>query len=128
MMAYHYANIKKYLHGIVFKGRLAYAMRAWSDDTLRGAGEFTGVTKAVSSVAAWGRGLMPNARSPNARPAQYSARQVMGPERGLDAGIRYSPKPSQADLVYESPMRRLIMHADRRLQKPDIIDARTRPK
>ena len=26
MMAYRYANIKKDLHGIVFKGRLAYAM------------------------------------------------------------------------------------------------------
>ena len=29
MMAYRYANIKNDLHGIVFKGRLAYAMRAW---------------------------------------------------------------------------------------------------
>ena len=29
MMAYRYANIKKDLHGIAFKGRLAYAMRAW---------------------------------------------------------------------------------------------------
>ena len=34
MMAYQYANIKKYLHGIAFKGRLAYAMRAGSVGTL----------------------------------------------------------------------------------------------
>jgi hypothetical protein len=41
MMAYKYANAEKYLHGIAFKGRLAYAMRAWSVGTLEGTGEFT---------------------------------------------------------------------------------------
>jgi hypothetical protein len=30
MMAYQYANIKNYLHGIAFKERLAYAMWAGS--------------------------------------------------------------------------------------------------
>ena len=30
MMAYQYANIKNYLRGIAFNGRLAYAMRAGS--------------------------------------------------------------------------------------------------
>jgi hypothetical protein len=34
MMAYQYANIKNYLHGIAFKGTLAYAMRAGSVGTL----------------------------------------------------------------------------------------------
>jgi hypothetical protein len=42
MMAYQYANIKNYLHGIAFKGRLAYAMRAGSVGAPRGAGKFTG--------------------------------------------------------------------------------------
>ena len=32
-MAHLYANMKNDLHGIVFKGRHAYAMRAWSDGT-----------------------------------------------------------------------------------------------
>jgi hypothetical protein len=41
MMAYQYANIKNYLHGIVFKEGLAYAMWAGSDGTLKGTGEFT---------------------------------------------------------------------------------------
>ena len=36
MRAYQYANIKNYLHGIAFKGRLAYAMWAGSVGTLQG--------------------------------------------------------------------------------------------
>ena len=28
MMAYHYANIRKCLHGIAFQGRLAYAVKS----------------------------------------------------------------------------------------------------
>jgi hypothetical protein len=36
MMAYPYANIKNYLRGIAFKGRLAYAMWAGSVGTLQG--------------------------------------------------------------------------------------------
>ena len=32
MMAYQYANIKNYLHGITFKGMLAYAMWARSEE------------------------------------------------------------------------------------------------
>jgi hypothetical protein len=41
MMAYRYANIKNDLHGIVFKGRLAYAMRAGSVCIRDRSGEFT---------------------------------------------------------------------------------------
>ena len=33
MMAHKYANIKNYLHGIAFNGRLGYAMRAGSAGT-----------------------------------------------------------------------------------------------
>jgi hypothetical protein len=40
-MAYQYANIKNYLHGIAFEGRLAYAMWTRSVGTLQGTGEFT---------------------------------------------------------------------------------------
>jgi hypothetical protein len=39
MMAYKYANIKTYLHGIAFNGRLAYAMGAHMGAT----GEFTDI-------------------------------------------------------------------------------------
>ena len=42
MMAYQYANIKNYLHGIAFKGRLAYAMRAGSVCIRECNGDFTG--------------------------------------------------------------------------------------
>ena len=42
MMAYQYANIKNDLHGIAFKGRLAYAMRAWSVCIRECIGDFTG--------------------------------------------------------------------------------------
>ena len=34
MTAFPYVNIENYLHGIAFRGRLAYAMWAWSVGTL----------------------------------------------------------------------------------------------
>ena len=42
MMTYHYANIKNDLHGIAFKGRLVYAMRAGMQR-----GDFTGSERRV---------------------------------------------------------------------------------
>ena len=45
MMAYRYAKMKNYLHGIAFKGRLAYAMWAWPVGALQGTGEFTEATQ-----------------------------------------------------------------------------------
>jgi hypothetical protein len=93
-MAYQYANIENYLHGIAFKGRLAYAMWAWSVGTLQGTGEFTEAVKIPSLPASAAPMINFAGHLGLAHLKSVSADLPMGSRAWAISGVRKLPLPA----------------------------------